>query len=286
MNVTIVTKSLHHSLQIRSGGSGSGSSSESRTDTSNSNSSKTLHVYLTTENKSIRPLVQCNCKLYMNAKILRELKGKDVINSRERCEVYHQDTVLLSITEYPDNAESLPLTDGVIYAIFLVFEGMHRCEQIIIYSQKGQNRSPLIGARLAALISIGKNEPGIEAFEYFLHICKHVNENFDSNLMNTWPNLCTNTWTQRALCVFERSEGKKYPGGGEGINVQFPEGKLTCVYNDYDSDKTIPFDVESILVCQDNYSNGDDLSEDDESFFTANEEDGRETEEVEEEQNL
>lgn len=220
-------------------------------------------------------LIQSNCKLYRNAKLLADVTGMGVLNSRERCEVYDQNAVLLSIMEYEDNTDSLRLTDGVINAISEVFKGMHSCDRIIIYSEKGQNRSPLIGARLAALISGGKNEPGELAYAYFLQLCKHVSEHFDPNLMTTWPNLCTNTWTQMAISMFNRSDGKKYHSdGGRGIHVDHPEGELTCAYVDYDSDQTVPYDIESILDSyQDNNSNSDDLSKDDESFFTANEED-------------
>ena len=60
-----------------------------------------------------------------------------------------------------------------------------------------------------------------------------------------------------AVCIFMRSKESKYPPVGGGIHFDHPEGKLNCIYNDYDSDQTVPFDIESIYK-------GDDVSESEE----------------------
>lgn len=231
MKVKIVTKSLVHSLH-------DGKCLRSRADIGD----KTLCVDLSGENVVH---ARNQFKLCMNAKALTELKGKDVITARERCELFRQH-VFLRIIEYPDDIDSLCLTDGIVHAIFVVFTAMRRCERIIINCKKGQNRAPMVAVRLAALISHGKNEPCDEAYDYYLQLCKHLNTNFAAGRMNTWPNICTNDWTQMAICVFGRREGRKYHSGGGKIHIDNPQGELSCIYNDYDSDVTEPIDISDI----------------------------------------
>jgi len=231
MNVKIVTKSLDHSLH-------DGKCLRSRAGIGD----KTLRVDLSGENEVH---AGNQFKLHMNAKALTESKGRDVITARERCELFRQH-VFLRISEYPDDIDSLCLTDGVVNAIFVVFTAMRRCERIIINCKRGQNRAPMVGARLAALIGHGINEPCDEAYEYYLQLCKHLNTNFAAGSMNTWPNICTNDWTQMAICVFGRSEGRKYHSGRGKIHIDHPQGELSCIYNDYDSDVTEPIDISDI----------------------------------------
>ena len=239
MNVTIRTMSLLNSLHDR------------KRLSLKPRSGKTLYVDLSGE-QHVRSWIQC--QLHVNAKKLAESNGMDVFTSKERSELFSQN-VCLSVSDFPDDIDSLCLTDGVVHIIFVVFKSMHHCEQIIINCRQGRNRSPMIASRLAALIKDGKNESCEEAYDYYLQLCKHVNENFDPNRIITWPNLCTNTWTQMAVCIFMRSKRSMYPPTGGGIHFDHPEGKLNCVYNDYDSDQTVPFfDIESIYK-------GDDMSD-------------------------
>ena len=206
MNVEIITKSLPKSLH------------NGRFPNQSLDLVKTLHVDLS--GKSGQSWI--DCKIHLNAKDLKKGNGMDVITTRERCNLFREDNVnvLLFINEYPDNIDSFGLTEGVIDAIFVVFKCMHRCERIIINCNKGMNRSPMVGARLAALISEGKNEPCELAYGYFLQLCGSLNRHFDRNNITTWPNLCTNDWTQMAICEFKRQEGRKYHsrgGGGDGF---------------------------------------------------------------------
>ncbi len=228
MNVRIVTKSLLNS-------EGDGKCLRSRA------GEKTLRVDLSGEHE-VRWRNQYQIEL--NAKVLTDLKGTDVVTSIQRCELFRNHVFLL-ISDYPNHVDSLRLTDGVINGIYVVFKAMRRCEKIIINCKQGHNRSPMAAARLAALIAHGKNSPCEEAYQFYLQLCKHVTANFDCK--KSWPNLCTTHWTLNAVCEFNSREGRKYLQYGQAglIHVDQPEGELNCENQSYDSDMTEPFDIES-----------------------------------------
>lgn len=130
--------------------------------------------------------------------------------------------VMISFLHFSDSYESsASVTSSVVNTICSAFRLMNNCTQMIVNCDKGVQRAPMIASRVAALLKHGINEPCDCVYEEYMLICKNLC--LQNNLVwkerepLKWPKLCTNSWTQAEICIFEH-RNPMYPAiSGESV---------------------------------------------------------------------
>ena len=150
--------------------------------------------------------------------------------------------VLLSIKNFPDSEESAEYVTPIVECIAMVARKMKMQTVVVaINCNMGQNRSPLIAARLMTYLTSNCNKPDSLVYTTYKYLCylywreitkdellydndDNIEIQFRKLEPSQWPKICTN-WSQEQIGgrngEFKKRGSKKYPTSS-GFNIPKP----------------------------------------------------------------
>jgi electron transfer flavoprotein alpha subunit len=146
--------------------------------------------------------------------------------------------VLLSIKNFPDSEESAEYVTPIVECIAMVARKMKMQTVVVaINCNMGQNRSPLIAARLMTYLTCNCNKPDSLVYTTYKYLCylywreimkdellydndDNIEIQFRKLEPSQWPKICTN-WSQEHI-HFKKRGSKKYPTISSGFYIPKP----------------------------------------------------------------